>query len=452
MAVNNVFQMMAQQEMDKYNQAPQRRLQELQIQQQEAQLKQQMAEHEYQQQARSALAVPQQGPTLASMGPQHQPFNPAQGPQLASLDPNAGASLPEQKPLTIVDQFKRQYDYHTQNGRADLAQGVMEHQIDLSMKAAKVAEHAFKTGGKEGLAAWLQANPNFAPLLGDPGQMHINKDGVLFAATDEKGQPVPGMFWHRGEDGRPVFKEIKPSQAQTFAPGVGISDGKGGYTVPVPAAEKPDAEAMLDKRLAAQAANTQKQIDAADRRAMRTAYGGMGKLDFESGKALVKGLPKLKEEAMGANGSIERIDTMLNLVKGGVGGKKGQILSALAPYAEMIGVNTKSMNDAQTYEIMAKTIGGSMRMQIVGPGPVSNYENQLLQKISGGGSAATPAATELLSYYRKMAKEKVDDYNGSVDAVSEFSPATRKIYRPIGQGATPARVKGGSNKDPLGIL
>jgi len=153
-----------------------------------------------------------------------------------------------------VDQFKRQYDFHLQNGRADLAQQVMEHQVDLSSKAAKVAEQAFKTGGKEGLAAWLQANPTFAPLLGDPSHMQLTQDGVLFPASDEKGQPVPGMFWYRGADGSVQWKEIKPQV---------------------------DQEALIDKRfanqqklqseqIAAQDRRTAQQIAAADRRAAKS--------------------------------------------------------------------------------------------------------------------------------------------------------------------------------------
>jgi hypothetical protein len=221
---NNVFQMLAQQEIDK----PSRELQKMQVQAQQMKLSEIMKEHEYQQRAKTDLAAMPQTTstttTLGSMAPQGQPFNPLAGPQQASMDPNAqGNSLAsmglnvnpmqqtEQKPLTIADQFKRQYDYHVQNGRPDLAQGVMDHQIDLSMKAAKVADHMFKTGGKEGLATWLQSNPAFAPLLGDPAQMHITDEGVLYPATDEKGQTVAGMFWHRDESGKPVFKEIKPS-------------------------------------------------------------------------------------------------------------------------------------------------------------------------------------------------------------------------------------------------
>ena len=200
----NVFQTLAEQEINKYNQAPQRRLADLQTQQAQLQLKKLQDEQAYQDRFKTAMAPqPEQPLSLANLG------NPT-----AVNVPN---SLMQPKPTTIVDQFKQQYDFHIANGRTDLAQGVMEHQIDLSSKAAKVAEHAYKTGGKEGLAAWLQANPTFAPLLGDPAHMKLEKEGVLFPASDDKGQPVPNMYWYRGQDGSVQWKEIKPEKPE--APG-----------------------------------------------------------------------------------------------------------------------------------------------------------------------------------------------------------------------------------------
>jgi len=237
MAQNNVFQMLAQQELDR----PQRRLSKLQTQMAEMQMKKATEEQAYQDRFKTAMNSGGQPLSLSSIGDPTSAVNVPRSPE-----------MPQQP--TIVDQFKRQYDFHLQNGRADLAQQVMEHQVDLSSKAAKVAEQAFKTGGKEGLAAWLQANPTFAPLLGDPSHMQLTQDGVLFPASDEKGQPVPGMFWYRGADGSVQWKEIKPQV---------------------------DQEALIDKRfanqqklqseqIAAQDRRTAQQIAAADRRAAKS--------------------------------------------------------------------------------------------------------------------------------------------------------------------------------------
>ena len=230
MAQNNVFQMLAQQELDR----PQRRLSELQTQMAEMQMKKATEEQAYQDRFKTAMNSGGQPLSLSSIGDPTSAVNVPRSPE-----------MPQQP--TIVDQFKRQYDFHLQNGRADLAQQVMEHQVDLSSKAAKVAEQAFKTGGKEGLAAWLQANPTFAPLLGDPSHMQLTQDGVLFPASDEKGQPVPGMFWYRGADGSVQWKEIKPQV---------------------------DQEALIDKRFANQQKLQSEQIAAQDRRTAQQIAAG----------------------------------------------------------------------------------------------------------------------------------------------------------------------------------
>lgn len=164
---------------------------------------------------------------------------------------------------------------------------------------------------------------------------------------------------------------------------------------------------------------------------INTGQQGLGKMDAESIKGLLRTMPKLKDEAIQAGSGVERIDTMLDLINRGAGGRTGQLKAAIGPYAEMIGIKSKGMSDAQLYETMAKTIGGSMRLQIVGPGQVSNYENQLLQKISGGGSTGTDAAKELLQYYKSQAENKINDYNASVDSVSEYAPAAGKIYKRV---------------------
>ena len=169
-----------------------------------------------------------------------------------------------------------------------------------------------------------------------------------------------------------------------------------------------------------------------------------GVLDLEGAKGLIRTLPKLKEEAVSASGNLQRIDEMNALLDKGFGGKAGQIKAWLAPWAEAAGMDVKGLSEAQTYELLAQTLGGSMRMAIVGPGQVSNYEQQMLQRVNAGGRAATPAARELLKYYRDIAARKVNDYNDSVDSVAEVSPQTAKIYKRIAVGGVSAPAAGGS--------
>ena len=177
----------------------------------------------------------------------------------------------------------------------------------------------------------------------------------------------------------------------------------------------------------------------------KKAAGGMGgKLDYEGARALIRTLPKLKEEAVSASGNLQRIDEMTALLDKGLGGKLGQAKAWLAPWAEAAGMDVKGMSEAQTYELLAQTLGGSMRMAIVGPGQVSNFEQQMLQRVNAGGRAATPAARELLKYYRDIAARKVADYNDSVDSVADVSPATAKLYKRINVGGVATPAAGGS--------
>ncbi|MCX5825637.1 MAG: hypothetical protein NTY86_19655 [Deltaproteobacteria bacterium] len=168
------------------------------------------------------------------------------------------------------------------------------------------------------------------------------------------------------------------------------------------------------------------------------------KLDYEAGRTLLRTLPKLKEDATVAAQSVKTMQDMIGLVEAGSAGAIGRLKGVLAPYAEALGYNSKSLSDAQTYQLLAKTISGSMRMAIVGPGQVSNYETQLLQSISGGGTTATAASKALLQHYADQARAKVDAYNRDRDQLAEVSPQGSKMFPRliIPAGAAPGNQGG----------
>ncbi len=163
--------------------------------------------------------------------------------------------------------------------------------------------------------------------------------------------------------------------------------------------------------------------------------------DKETIKGVIKALPKMKEKAANSVRGLRRIDLMLGLLDKGAGGRIGQVKAWLAPNLEALGIKTQGLSDAQLYETLARTLGGSFRMEIVGPGQVSDYENRLLQSISGGGGTATAAARELLQYYRGVAETNITDYNDAVSAVSEAYPAAAKVYPPAATVNTPKTIK-----------
>jgi hypothetical protein len=169
---------------------------------------------------------------------------------------------------------------------------------------------------------------------------------------------------------------------------------------------------------------------------------GGNKLDEIAAATLIRSLPKLKTSAIDAAANINRIDMMTGLLEQGAGGKIGQIKGKLAPYLESLGMDVGSLSDKQLYEVLAQSLAGSMRMQIVGPGAVSDYEQKLLQKVRCGGNTAIPAAKQLLNFYRQNALLKVNDYNDSIDQVSGVSPGTSKLYK---------KINIEKPNDPLGI-
>lgn len=160
------------------------------------------------------------------------------------------------------------------------------------------------------------------------------------------------------------------------------------------------------------------------------ARGNLGS-DKELIKKTMGEMPKLKKDAISANTGITQINRTLDLVKQGVTGKGGQIKAFLAPYAEAMGINSKSLSEAQTFQLLTRAIIGPMRLEIVGPGPVSEWEQQLMQKISGGGGAAKEAATELLSHWRKLSQDKIENYNNTLEGFSEIYPNIKRVYQPI---------------------
>lgn len=155
-------------------------------------------------------------------------------------------------------------------------------------------------------------------------------------------------------------------------------------------------------------------------------------------KNTIKELPKLKEEAIKQSRNISTIDQALGLLKtGNVTGKGGQVRAFLQPYAEAMGINTQNMDNAQTFQLLTRVITGPMRLDLIGSGPVTEYEQKLLKDMSGGGSTGQAAAYELLTYYKSIAKDKIGNYNQTLSGALELDSNIGKIHKPIsidGQG------------------
>jgi hypothetical protein len=148
-------------------------------------------------------------------------------------------------------------------------------------------------------------------------------------------------------------------------------------------------------------------------------------------KQVVDQLGPLKKEATSALNMSTQTDKALALINKGVTGKGGQFKAFVAPYAEALGYQGEELSDAQAFQLLTRAIIGPMRLDIVGPGPVSEWEQKLMQQISGGGGAAKPAAISLLSYWKTVAQGRIDNYNQTLEGMSTVHPVVNKVYKPI---------------------
>lgn len=202
---------------------------------------------------------------------------------------------------------------------------------------------------------------------------------------------------------------------------------------------------VLEKAWQANEANKSREQIAEDNRLSREAMLKIAqsnradllhdKQDNVAKEAMVKKfaseLPKMKTEATTASTNLKSINKAIGMIGKGVTGKEGQLKSFLAPYAELAGIETKGMNEAQTFQLLSRAIVGPMRMDIIGPGAVSEWEQKLMQQMSGGGGTGKAAAKELLTRYRDLAKNKVKGYNDASSSASSLSPDFSIAYQPM---------------------
>jgi hypothetical protein len=143
-------------------------------------------------------------------------------------------------------------------------------------------------------------------------------------------------------------------------------------------------------------------------------------------------LPKLESAALSSKNAYSSINQALGLIKEGVTGKAGQAKAILAQYQDFFpGEDIKNLDDAQTFQLLTRAIVGPMRLDIVGPGPVSEYEQKLMQQISGGGGASRGAADALLNYYKKLAVNKVNAYNSRLSGASKLNESISGLFNKV---------------------
>jgi hypothetical protein len=140
-----------------------------------------------------------------------------------------------------------------------------------------------------------------------------------------------------------------------------------------------------------------------------------------------------RPEADKAMGAIPRLDEIDGLLRPETTGVEGQVKAYLAPFVQAFRDPKKweSFNDAAKKDIFMRSQIGAMRLELIGPGPVSEYEQKLMQDLAGGRRTPLDVAKALVSYYRENAVNKVKRYNASVDRASKVNSIFGTVYGKI---------------------
>lgn len=145
----------------------------------------------------------------------------------------------------------------------------------------------------------------------------------------------------------------------------------------------------------------------------------------EAVKLALKDIPVFRDEARTAISGIKTLDQMQTLLAGGAGARPGQLKIFLS---RLTGQQTEGMADAEVYQLLAETLRGPLRTDIVGPGPMTEAEQRLLGQVTGGGSTAPKAAARLLGIYRESAVGKIRNYNETRRRVGQTEPSVLSLY------------------------
>lgn len=161
-----------------------------------------------------------------------------------------------------------------------------------------------------------------------------------------------------------------------------------------------------------------------------------GKRQSEVVDSFLKKLPDVYQQAVSDHASIAKINSALEIVNRGgnsVTGLSGAVKAALAPYATAVGLNTQTMDDAQLLHTLLDATAGSLRMEVVGPGPVSNFEQGILQKVSGKKMSAAEGVKAILNYHKHGKEQNIRQLNKRIESAAETEGYgdILRLYPPI---------------------
>ena len=375
-----------------------------------------------------------------------------------------------------VEQDKRLEAAAQQQAQAFQMQA-QEHQMKMQQYAQGLIQRdAYKKAAAEPEGAFKDLPPLLREHIKATGEVPAQAWDLVKPKSPERPIAVsPGQNLVRPGSGEVVYtapdKHVAPERPIAVSPGQNLvrpGSGEVVYTAP----NKPSAEPekwtdpytikVAGKPITVRRNLTTNKVEkiAEDvSTTVRIAQTGQ-MTDKDIIMPQVRALPKMKENAVQAQKRVQLYENLTEMAEKGAGGLVPGLKAALSPVLEALGMDAKIESEAQAYQLMARAGVGSMRLMLVGSGQVSNYEQDLMQRLSGGSIKTSREAAKLLfKYYAQESRATVLSYNQTIKDLAEAEPRVGMIYKPIQmkEGATAGpsagdvqdgyRFKGGNPAD-----
>lgn len=276
-----------------------------------------------------------------------------------------------------------------------------------------------------------QVAPSWMPAWAKPAPM-LPASAALPSGEMSQGQIAPEdipRVQRAAERGLPLVQQSKMREAEANRGlrGLELDSRAQKYATQLEYADR--AAQLADRRMNLQESAAERtariereKLDIA--RQAATSAGTQG----EAVKLAIKDIPVFRDEARTALSGIKTLDQMKGLLDAGAGARPGQIKVFLS---RLTGQQTESMADAEVYQLLAETLRGPLRTDIVGPGPMTESEQRLLGQVTGGGTTGSKAAARLLDIYRESATGKIRNYNETRRRVGQTEPSVLRLYEEL---------------------
>lgn len=293
-----------------------------------------------------------------------------------------------------------------------------------------VSQQADKRGAD---AAFRELAPFLQPSLSRKtlGKMPTQQEFIADASQWAQGQGIDPRYSIPAIEqmqGLKQFQSVPKKDYQTINGVYGIVDDKG-FT-PVPGAPPPKADYEIKQNESGEFFYVPKTPGGST-----VPVGLKGKTpgpqvivsqgenrENKLFEQAVSSLPKDLEEATNARRNIGRLDQAIGIAEkygNDVAGFGGQFQKAMGAVLSPLGMNTAKMDAAQILDSLTKEGAGSLRAAIIGPGQVSNYEQQIMQQVSGGRMSSAEGVIAILEHHRKTNEETISGYKRKLDTITK---------------------------------